>query len=162
MINQTTGLSFNGIPQAMTLLLERQEKLEEEILALHQYISQYCVADHHYPMSVEEASKYIGIPVSTIYEMLERRELPGCKMGKRWQIYRDDVDRTLEAHRMSQVPLTAEEQNAQILASKRRKPKSAGKYDHLVSPQQQGERSAKLQPLNVGKGLSHQSGITQC
>ena len=84
MINQTTGLSFNDIPQAMTLLLERQEKLEEKILALHQYISQYCVADHHYPMSVEETSKYIGIPVSTIYEMLERRELPGCKMGKRW------------------------------------------------------------------------------
>lgn len=161
MINQTIGLSFNDIPQAMTLLLERQEKLEEEILALHQYISQYCVADHHYPMSVEETSKYIGIPVSTICEMLERRELPGCKMGKRWQIYRDDVDRTLEAHRMSKVPLTAEEQNAQILASKRHKPKSAGKYDHLVQPQQT-ERSAQLQPLNVGKGLSHQSGITQC
>ena len=161
MINQTTGLSFNDIPQAMTLLLEKQEKLEEKILALHQYITQYCVADHHYPMSVEETSKYIGIPVSSIYEMLERRELPGCKMGKRWQIYRDDVDRTLEAHRMSQVPLTAEEQNAQILASKRRKPKSAGKYEHLVQPQQT-DRSAQLQPLNVGKGLSHQSGITQC
>lgn len=73
----------------MTLLLERQEKLEEKILALHQYISQYCVADHHYPMSVEETSKYIGIPVSTIYEMLERRELPGCKMGKRCNLKRE-------------------------------------------------------------------------
>lgn len=93
MINQATGLSFNDIPQAMTLLLERQEKLEEEILALHQYISQYCVADHHYPMSVEETSKYIGIPVSTIYEMLERRELPGCKMGKTYSNSNTTVQR---------------------------------------------------------------------
>lgn len=160
-MNQTTGLSFNDIPQAMATLLERQERLEEKILALQQYIVQYCVADHHYPMSVEETSEYTGIPVSTIYEMLERRELPGCKMGKRWQIYRDDVDRTLEAHRISQVPLTAEEQNAQILASKRRKPKNAGRYDHLVQPQQTG-RSALLQPLNACKGLSHQPEITQC
>ena len=150
MINTNSGLSFNDIPKAISLLLKKQESLEEKMQALQQFIILHSVVDHHYPMSVEQASEYSGIPVGTIYEMLAKKELPGCKFGKRWQIYRDELDRAIEAHRVNDVPLSADEQNSQILASHRRKPKSIGRYDGIPSQTQ------------VGKALSHNTVMMPC
>lgn len=146
-------LSFNDIPEAITLILHRQESLERQIESLKTLIKDSGAKDHHYPMSVEETAKYLNVPVATVYEKLAKGEIPACKSGKHWEIYRDEIDMMLEANRINKVPLTAEQMNAQILASNRRKPKNVGKYDHLLSPPPDASN-----PSLVSKGLSHQSG----
>ena len=132
MNNTHVEVSFNDIPQTLVLLLNGQKNLEEKVQALHHLYSLHRVENRHKPMSVQQVHEYTDIPVSTIYQMLEKGEMPGCKYGKRWQIFQDELDRTIEAHRVNSAPLTAEEQNADILASHRRKPRSIGKYGKEV------------------------------
>lgn len=73
-------------------------------------------------MTVSEAAKYLTIPLPTLYDKLVKGEIPTTKPGKRYVLYRDELDEWLESHRKNSVPLTAEEQNEALLNSNRRKP----------------------------------------
>ena len=77
----------------------------------------------HIPMSVEEASAYLKMPMATLYMKLGNGSIPATKPGKRYCLYQDELDKWLETNRKNPVPLTAEEENAAILAGNKRKPK---------------------------------------
>ena len=78
----------------------------------------------HRPMSVEEAAEYTRLPLGTMYQKLAEGIIPGTKPGKRWVIYQDELDKWLDANRKNEVPMSADEFNAAVLASHRRKPKN--------------------------------------
>ena len=80
-------------------------------------------ANTHIPMSVEEASAYLKMPMATLYMKLGNGSIPATKPGKRYCLYQDELDKWLETNRKNPVPLTAEEENAAILAGNKRKPK---------------------------------------
>ena len=73
-------------------------------------------------MNAEEAADYLRMPLNTLYQKLQRGEVPGSKPGKRWVLYSDELDKYLEVNRRNAVPQTAEEENAAILHSHRRRP----------------------------------------
>ena len=73
-------------------------------------------------MTVDEAIEYTHIPKGTMYMKLEDGTIPATKPGRRWILYQDELDKWLETTRRNAVPLTADEENAAILASHKRKP----------------------------------------
>ena len=56
------------------------------------------------PMSVDEAAEYLGIPKGTLYMKLSDGSIPATKPGKRYCLYRDELDRWLESSRKNPVP----------------------------------------------------------
>ena len=61
--------------------------------------------------------------MATLYMKLGNGSIPATKPGKRYCLYQDELDKLLETNRKNPVPLTAEEENAAILAENKRKPK---------------------------------------
>ena len=78
--------------------------------------------DTHVPMSVEEAAEYLGIPKGTLYMKLSEGSIPATKPGKRYCLYRDELDKWLESSRKNPVPLSDEELSESMSSSHRRKP----------------------------------------
>ena len=78
--------------------------------------------DTHVPMSVDEAAEYLGIPKGTLYMKLSEGSIPATKPGKRYCLYRDELDKWLESSRKNPVPLSDEELSESISSSHRHKP----------------------------------------
>lgn len=117
-------LSFNDLPKAVTRILSDVGDIKQMLTEMHQCDGNPKPLDRHIPMTVDEAAEYLTIPKATLYDKLVRGEIPATKPGKRYVLYRDELDKWLECNRRTAVPMTAEEQNNAILKSNRRKPKS--------------------------------------
>lgn len=116
---------FNDLPQVVA-------QLRDEVMGMRAMLSRQQTESNkptkenrHKPMTVEEAIEYTHIPKGTMYMKLEDGTIPATKPGRRWLLYRDELDRWLEANRRNAVPLTAEEENEVILSSHKRKPNKA-------------------------------------
>lgn len=115
-------LTFNDLPQVVAQILDEILGMKAMLFGLQKGQTQQKTENRHTPLTVKEASEIFRIPVSTLHQKLERGEVPGSKPGKTWILYRDEMEKWIERHRRNSVPLTAEEQNAAILATHRRKP----------------------------------------
>ena len=73
-------------------------------------------------LSTKEAAEYLGIPKGTLYMKLSDGSIPATKPGKRYCLYRDELDRWLESSRKNPVPLSDEELSESMSSSHRRKP----------------------------------------
>ena len=75
------------------------------------------------PMVVAQLrDEYLGIPKGTLYMRLSDGTIPATKPGKRYCLYRDELDKWLESSRKNPVPLSDEELSESISSSHRRKP----------------------------------------
>lgn len=119
--NQKGSVTFNDLPSMVTKILDEVCKTKQMVSDLLKKEKSQR-EDRHKPMTVSEAAKYLTIPLPTLYDKLVKGEIPATKPGKRYVLYRDELDKWLECHRKNTVPLTAEEQNEAILNSNRRKP----------------------------------------
>ncbi len=43
-------------------------------------------------LTVGEAAQYLKLPISTVYRLAERREIPGYKVGRQWRFQRSVID----------------------------------------------------------------------
>mgnify|MGYP000503229631 CR=1 FL=1 len=108
-----TELTFNDLPKVVGELCERIASMEN---LLRDNLNR------HVPMTVQEACTYLKMPVSTFYYKIKKDSIPVIKQGKHLYIYRDELDKWLEASRKTSVPLTYDEENEAMYASHRRKP----------------------------------------
>jgi excisionase family DNA binding protein len=117
----TTDLTFNDLPKVVGELCRRIAGLEN---LLRDTLNRQSEPKEnlHVPMTVQEACAYLKMPVSTFYYKIKKDNIPVIKQGKHLYIYRDELDKWLEASRKTSVPLTYEEENEAMYASHRRKP----------------------------------------
>jgi excisionase family DNA binding protein len=47
-------------------------------------------------MTIEEASKYLRIPLSSLYKLSQEGKIPCQKVGRHWRFRREAIDRWLE------------------------------------------------------------------
>ena len=59
---------------------------------------------------------------SLLYMKLSEGTIPATKPGKRYCLYRDELDKWLETARKNPIPLSDEELNKSLSSSHRRKP----------------------------------------
>jgi excisionase family DNA binding protein len=43
-------------------------------------------------LTLREAAEYLKLPVSTVYRLVEKRQLPGHKVGRQWRFHRSVID----------------------------------------------------------------------
>ena len=111
---EKTMITFNDLPEVVA-------QLRDEVMS-QRSVNNAKAVDTHVPMSVEEAAEYLGIPKGTLYMKLSEGSIPATKPGKRYCLYRDELDKWLESSRKNPVPLSDEELCESISSSHRRKP----------------------------------------
>ena len=118
---KTDQLTFNDLPAVVGELCDRIASMEN--LLTEKLSKQHEVKENtHVPMTVQEACAYLKMPLSTFYYKVKKDDIPVIKQGKHLYIYRDELDKGLEASRKNPAPQTFEEENEAMLASHRRKP----------------------------------------
>ena len=117
----TTDLTFNDLPKVVGELCEKIAGMEN---LLRDTLNRQSEPKEnlHVPMTVQEACAYLKMPVSTFYYKIKKDNIPVIKQGKHLYIYRDELDKWLEASRKTSAPLTYEEENEAMYTSHRRKP----------------------------------------
>ena len=80
-------VSFETLPQAVSLLLEKVESLE---LLLKSQQQTNGASDR--PMSITEAAKFVNLTVPTLYGFVSKRTIPFSKVGKR--LYFNEIELT--------------------------------------------------------------------
>ena len=97
-------ITFNDLPEVVA-------QLRDEVMSLRNLLTEQRsennakAVDTHVPMSVEEAAEYLGIPKGTLYMKLSEGSIPATKPGKRYCLYRDELDKWLESSRKNPVPI---------------------------------------------------------
>src|SRR5215468_1389636 len=49
-------------------------------------------------LTIREVAGYLKLPVSTIYRLAERRDLPGHKVGRQWRFHKSVLDEWFRQH----------------------------------------------------------------
>jgi len=49
---------------------------------------------------IESLSKYLGISTRTVYRLVEKKELPGSKVGRQWRFEKTAIDQWLKEKRV--------------------------------------------------------------
>ena len=104
-------ITFNDLPMVVAQLRDEVMSLKSLLTEQHS-VNNVKAVDTHVPMSVDEAAEYLGIDGT----------IPATKPGKRYCLYRDELDKWLESSRKNPVPLSDEELSESISSSHRRKP----------------------------------------
>ena len=55
-------------------------------------------------LTIKELAKYLSVTERTIYNLLERGELPGFKVGANWRFRKEDIDKWIEDNKKMNVP----------------------------------------------------------
>jgi len=55
-------------------------------------------------LTIKELAKYLNVTERTIYNLLERGELPGFKVGANWRFRKEDIDKWIEDNKKMNVP----------------------------------------------------------
>lgn len=114
-------ITFNDLPETVGELCDRIASIEN--LLAEKLLGRNEVKENtHVPMTVQEACAYLKMPLSTFYYKVKKDDIPVIKQGKHLYIYRDELDKWLEASRRNPVPQGFEEENNSRLVSHRRKP----------------------------------------
>lgn len=119
---QENQLTFNDLPEVVKNLFDKVVGIEGMLQQLLANQPKCEPINDKRPLSVDQACEYLGMPKPTFYYKVQRGEIPAVKQGKRYYIYKDELDRWLESGRKNDVPESLEAQNSSILASHRRKP----------------------------------------
>ena len=120
-------ISFNDLPKVMSQVLDKVEGLEKTVNGLkNELFSKSNQVDGHIPMTIDEACEFLRMKKSTMYYNLEHGNIPGTRRGKNYILFKDELVHWLEGGRTnSDAMMNAEELNASIMNSQKRKPKIA-------------------------------------
>ena len=116
-------LTFNELPSAVTLLLQKVEGIESLLHQLQGDLTQKKKSEEngHIPMSLTEACAFLKMKRSTMYYHLENGNIPATRKGKNYILFKDELVKWAESGRTNDVPMTISERKDAITAGFRRK-----------------------------------------
>lgn len=116
------SLSFNDLPLAMTIMLNKIEKIEIAIAGLREDVwkSRKPLADQHQPIELEEACKILKMSKSSLYHYVQGNLVPATKKGKKYIFFKDELIKWIESGRRDLIPAEPEIVN-KLLSHRRRK-----------------------------------------
>jgi excisionase family DNA binding protein len=75
----------------------------------------------HEVLTIRDVAAYLKLPVSTVYRLAERRELPGHKVGRQWRFHKTILDDWFRQHaatvRVTILVVDDEDVTRQFIAS---------------------------------------------
>lgn len=116
-MNQLT-FTFNELPEAVSRLLEKMNCIEQLLRDLPQ---RSVIPEDKTPMSITQAAKLLQLSVQTVYQKINRHELPHYKVGNRLYFIKDDlIAYVLSGRRLTDAEAD-QEANAHLLALKQKR-----------------------------------------
>jgi excisionase family DNA binding protein len=114
MIRETEALTFEKLPEAVGLLLEKVARIESLLEG-----QQYSFSEQDDLITIKQASKLLDLAIPTLYSKVSRKEIPVNKQGKRLYFYKSELQDWI---RQGRKRTSAEiRENAQISKSARSK-----------------------------------------
>jgi len=55
-------------------------------------------------LTIKQIAEYLNVTERTIYNLLQRGELPGFKVGVAWRFRKEDIDRWIQKNMKKQNP----------------------------------------------------------
>ncbi|ARS36047.1 helix-turn-helix domain-containing protein [Pontibacter actiniarum] len=108
------NLTFEQLPQAMRLLHEKLDRLEQR------FEEQNTLQDAETIFNVTQAAAFLHLSVATLYVKTSRREVPFNKQGKRLYFYKAELDEWVRKGRKKTMSEIREEAGQHVLSTKRR------------------------------------------
>ena len=108
------GITFNDLPQAMSVMLRKVENMEQAIVGLREDIKKTKVhhVSEHIPMDVQEACEFLNLKKSTMYYYIHNGLIPTNKKGKKYTFFKDELIKWLESGRKTDTTPSFEEMDA--------------------------------------------------
>lgn len=63
-------------------------------------------------LTAEEVAKYLRLPLSTVYKLVQDKRLPGFKVGKHWRFRNESIQGWIKLQEELNNPLTNQTQNS--------------------------------------------------
>lgn len=110
---ELNGLTFNDLPQAVSLVLDKMSNLEQEIHSIREDMKSHNPSKStHIPMNIDEACEYLKMKKATMYYHLQRGAVPATRTGKNYIFFKDELTKWIESGRKSVAPPTMDEINS--------------------------------------------------
>ncbi len=93
-----TKISFEELPQAVSNLADKLEKIERLLLAKGE---ENTSKDEF--LNIEQAAALLNLTVPTIYGYVHRLEIPFCKIKKRLYFKRNDISEWIQSGRQKTI-----------------------------------------------------------
>lgn len=87
-------LTFENLPEAVQLILDKLERLEKALLA-----PQSQKAETEGNIDISAASIILGLAKATIYSKVCRGEIPAFKLGKKLLFKREELEAYIETNK---------------------------------------------------------------
>ena len=120
-------ITFNDLTMVAAQLRVELMSLKS-LLTEQSRVNNAKAVDTYVTMSVDETAEYLGIPKGTLYMKLSDGTIPATEPGKRYCLYRDELDKKIESSHKNRQPLYDEELSESISSSHRRKPNKRNWY----------------------------------
>lgn len=100
-IYKEQGITFNDLPEAMSVMLRKVENMEQAIVGLREDIKKTKVhqESEHIPMDVQEACEFLNLKKSTMYYYIQNGLIPTSKKGKKYTFFKDELIKWVESGR---------------------------------------------------------------
>lgn len=106
--------SFEKLPDALQLLLEKMEYLEQLLLNLQPQNEKAKKM-----MNVQEAAAFLNITVTALYSLVSRRDIPVNKPGKRLYFDEDELTEWIKSGRRKTATEIADNATSKLRSSRR-------------------------------------------
>lgn len=95
------GITFNNLPEAVSVMLRKVENMEQAIVDLREDIKRTHVQQEseHIPMDVQEACDFLNMKKSTMYYYIQNGLIPTNKKGKKYTFFKDELIKWVESGR---------------------------------------------------------------
>ena len=84
--NQKTKLTFDQMPEAVAYLVDEVARIKELVR-----IQVHAQPEKRLPISIQKASKIVGLAIQTIYGLVSAKQIPYYKKGKFLYFYEDEL-----------------------------------------------------------------------
>lgn len=110
-IYKEQGITFNDLPEAMSVMLRKVENMEQAIVGLREDIKKTKVhqESEHIPMDVQEACEFLNLKKSTMYYYIQNGLIPTSKKGKKYTFFKDELIKWVESGRKNESTPSFEE-----------------------------------------------------
>lgn len=115
-------LTFNDIPQAISIVLDKVSSLEQTLAVIKDDLrkTKNPQTTLHQPLGVEETCEFLKMKKTTLYYYAQNNLIPVTKKGKRYLFFKDELIAWIESGRKKNITYSTNEIN-EILGKRTRR-----------------------------------------
>jgi len=106
MIRETDTLTFEKLPEAVGLLLEKVARIESMLEG-----QPLPLSEQEDLITIKQASKFLDLAIPTLYSKVSRKEIPVNKQGKRLYFYKSELEHWIRQGRKRTIAEIREDIN---------------------------------------------------